>query len=263
VNIKYRIYIDETGNPDLDSSENPLHRYLGLTGIIVDLDTSRHSMAQGIDELKRKYFSIEYDEPIILHRKDIIQKKPPFNSLVDPAIEARFNNDLLGLLSGLPYKVITVVLDKLEHKQRYTVWRHHPYHRCLEVLLERFVMFLEANYATGDVLAESRGGKEDMKLKDSFQRLYNSGTEYVDHTRFSTALTSSQIKIKPKSANIAALQIADLIAHPSRQEILSIYRKLEYGTEKFGYEIIRILNESKYDRSADGRINGFGRKFLP
>ena len=28
--MKYRIYIDETGNPDLDSSDNPNHRFLSL-----------------------------------------------------------------------------------------------------------------------------------------------------------------------------------------------------------------------------------------
>ena len=36
--MKYRIYIDEVGNPDLDSSEHPNHRYLSLTGVIFDPD---------------------------------------------------------------------------------------------------------------------------------------------------------------------------------------------------------------------------------
>jgi hypothetical protein len=91
--MKYRIYIDETGNPDIESSENPLHRYLGLTGVIIDLETSKHILTQRLDEIKRKYFSIEYDEPIILHRKEIIQKKPPFTVLTDIEIEKSFNAD--------------------------------------------------------------------------------------------------------------------------------------------------------------------------
>ena len=36
--MKYRMYVDETGNSDLNSSDNPLHRYLGLTGIITELE---------------------------------------------------------------------------------------------------------------------------------------------------------------------------------------------------------------------------------
>ena len=35
--MKYRIYIDEVGNPDLASSENPNHRFLSLTGVILEL----------------------------------------------------------------------------------------------------------------------------------------------------------------------------------------------------------------------------------
>ncbi len=31
---KYRIYIDEVGNPDLGSSDDPNHRFLSLTGVI-------------------------------------------------------------------------------------------------------------------------------------------------------------------------------------------------------------------------------------
>ena len=35
--MKYRIYIDEVGNPDLESSENPNHQFLSLTGVIIEL----------------------------------------------------------------------------------------------------------------------------------------------------------------------------------------------------------------------------------
>jgi hypothetical protein len=35
---KYRMYVDEVGNPDLGSSGNPNHRYLSLTGVMIDLE---------------------------------------------------------------------------------------------------------------------------------------------------------------------------------------------------------------------------------
>jgi hypothetical protein len=34
VMTKHRIYIDEVGNPDLESSDDPNHRFLSLTGVI-------------------------------------------------------------------------------------------------------------------------------------------------------------------------------------------------------------------------------------
>jgi hypothetical protein len=166
-------------------------------------------------------------------------------------------------LHDVKFKVITVVIDKLEHLQKYSRWHYEPYHYCLANIVERYILFLEADKSTGDVLAESRGGKEDMRLKKSFARLFSSGTDWIAADRFISTLTSKQLKVKPKSSNIAALQIADLIAHPSRQEILKNNSKIEYGIEKFGNKIIQILIDSKYDRSSKGKIDGYGRKFLP
>ena len=67
---------------------------------------------------------------------------------------------------------MTVCLDKKTHKDTYTTWRYDPYHYCLAVLLERFVFFLKRMTAKGDAMAESRGGKADMRLKESFSRLW-------------------------------------------------------------------------------------------
>ena len=52
----------------------------------------------------------------------------------------------------------------------------------------------------GDVMAESRGGKEDMRLKSSFVRLWKDGTDYVSPDQFQKALTSKQLKVNPTSA---------------------------------------------------------------
>lgn len=35
---KYRLYVDEVGNADLKSSDNPNHRFLSLTGVILELN---------------------------------------------------------------------------------------------------------------------------------------------------------------------------------------------------------------------------------
>lgn len=156
--MKYRLYVDEVGNPDLESSDDPNHRFLSLTG----------------------------------------------------------------------------------------------------VLLERFVFFLQRVNARGDVMAESRGGKEDRRLKDSFHRLWEKGTDYVEPKWFQAALTSRQLKVKLKANNVSGLQLADLIAHPSRNEILRQQGLLERNIAPFAARIIEIL-QHKYDRKG-GSL--FGKKFL-
>ena len=71
---KYRIYIDEVGNADLESSKNINHRYLSLTGIIFDLDFVKDHLFHDVEALKRKYFGSHPDDPVILYRKEILNK---------------------------------------------------------------------------------------------------------------------------------------------------------------------------------------------
>lgn len=199
---------------------------------------------------------------MIFHRKELLNKRYPFNELKNPLIEEQFNTSLLALLDLTEYKVVTVVIDKLEHMMKYDVWRYDPYHYCQEILVERFVLWLKDNDSTGDVLAESRGGKEDIRLKDSFEQIYETGSRFVQSEIFQTCLTTRQLKIKAKSNNIAGLQLADLIAHPSYKAILA--RKQNQALpENFGGQIAQILEAKKYLRSPSGKIDGWGRKLLP
>lgn len=260
--MKYRLYIDEVGNSDLGASLNPNHRYLSLTGVILELDYVRTTVFPRLEGLKERYFNSHPDEPLIFHRKELVNKRPPFSALRDPAVERDFNRDLLQLLTELDYVVITVVIDKLEHQRRYQVWRFDPYHYCLTVLVERYVLWLRNKNVRGDVMAESRGGREDRRLKASFTRVFEKGSDYIQPEVFATYLTSRQLKVKPKSNNIAGLQIADLIAHPSFKATQA-RRNRQPLPDNFGGQIAQILEESKLHRSHTGKINGWGRKWLP
>jgi hypothetical protein len=260
--MKYRLYIDEVGNSDLGSSQNINHRYLSLTGVILELGYVDKVLFPRLEALKRKYFGSHPDEPIILHRKELINSKPPFEVLRDDETKRTFDAELLELLKELEYTVITVVIDKLQHSQQYKVWRFDPYHYCLEVLVERYALWLKNRGASGDVMAESRGGKEDMRLKKSFRGVIDKGTGYVAPRDFTACLTSKELKVKLKANNIAGLQLADLIAHPSL--IAALHRREGQPLpSNFGGRIAVILEDAKYYRSPGGRIDGWGRKWLP
>jgi hypothetical protein len=256
--MKYRIYIDEVGNPDLESSENPNHRFLSLTGIVLELNYVKSVLHPQMEALKSKYFDYHPDEPIVLHRKEIVNALPPFQNLRDPAVRTRFDADLLSFLRSWQYIVISVCLDKKKHKETYTAWRYDPYHYCLAILLERYTLFLERVNAHGDAMAESRGGKEDRRLKESFHRLCMKGTDYIHADIFQKTLTSRQLKVKSKANNVSGLQLSDLLAHPSRNEILSEQGLLHTKLAPFARSIIQIL-QVKYDQQY-GRI--FGKKFI-
>ncbi len=146
--MKHRIYIDEVGNPDLESTDNPNHRFLSLTGVIIDLAHVEAVLHPQLEDLKSRYFGAHPDDPIIFHRKEMVNAKPPFEALKDPEVLRQFDGELLGLMRSWDYTVISVCLDKKRHKETYRTWRYDPYHYCLAVLLERFVFFLNARTAT-------------------------------------------------------------------------------------------------------------------
>jgi len=260
--LKYRLYIDEVGNSDLAASTNPNHRYLSLTGVVLELGYVQQVVYPELETLKAHFFDSHPDDPVILHRKEILNKRAPFESLRDPTTEQLFNNELIRLIGNLEYTVFTAVIDKLEHQRHYQIWRFDPYHYCLTVLVERYVLWLRTKSAFGDVMAESRGGKPDLRLKDSFLRVYEKGSDYIDAEEFSKYLTSRQLKVKPKSNNIAGLQLADILAYPSFRATLARHNN-EKLPDNFGGLIAKILERSKYYRSPLGQIQGWGQKWLP
>ncbi len=162
------------------------------------------------------------------------------------------------------YTAAVVTIDKIEHFSRYQVWRHAPYHYCLEVLLERYVLFLHYRGLRGDVMIEARNPGLDAKLSASFNRLFHEGTRHLPPRHFQARLTSSQLKLKNKAANVAGLQLADLLAHPAHYDCLAEFEVLEAQLSEYGKEIAKILNQSKYNRHhRSGKVVGYGKKMLP
>ena len=258
---KYRIYIDETGNSDLNSSDNPNHRFLTLTGVVLSLNYVKDILHPDMESIKNDIFNQHPDDPIILHRKEIVNRKHPFENLKNPDIAINFNSIILDKLSEWNYKIITVLIDKKEHKETYNTWKYDPYHYCLAVLMERYLFFLEDKNACGDVMIESRGGKEDLRLKKSFKKLYCEGTEYISNKRFQALLTSREIKVRAKKANIAGLQLADLVAHPSRRQFLLHLGFLKKSKKIFGDDIIESIQSKYYKKN--NKLYGYGMKKLP
>jgi len=259
---KIRLYVDEVGNPGLKNSDLLENRFLSLTGIAFCLDFVSEILFPELEELKRTYFLSHPDDPVILHRKEIVYRKPPFSVLKDPEVERSFNSDLLNKLGSWNYSVISVIIDKQEHNKRYATWKFDPYHYCMEILVERFRLLLDISGARGDMMFESRGGKEDTRLKRSYRRIMEGGTHHIDKNDLLSHFTSKELKVRPKTANIAGLQVADLIAHPARRWFFKNVFHMNENRNTFSDTIIEILDREKFFRY-NGVIIGYGAKKLP
>ena len=107
------------------------------------------------------------DASVVLHRREIIDKEPPFDSLKNEATRAAFDADVLEMIRNCTYTTLAALIDKSAHIAKYQVWQFQPYHYCLAVMIERYVMWLKEHNATGDVMAEWREVNPNMKLERS------------------------------------------------------------------------------------------------
>lgn len=259
-----RLYIDEVGNADLKNApDDPNVRYLSLTGITTFRSFHDTAIQPAIDALKCDLFGHTQVTPVILHRREIMDRSGPFAVLNDDAVRADFDIRTLKLIDELPYIANTVAIDKAEHVERYGVWHFDPYHYCLRCLVERFVLWLKRHGWKGDVVAEERYKQVDKKVKASFQRIWKEGTDFIAAPVIQQHLTSREIKLYPKMRNCAGLQLCDLLAHPSFRAM----RRAREGQEipdDFGGKIATTLEEKKLARNPrTGVIDGWGRKWLP
>jgi len=157
---------------------------------------------------------------------------------------------------------IVVVVDKLRLKSTYpTPW--HPYHLALGFMLQRYCGYLNHISGIGDVMAEARGGTENRLLSDEYRDIYQYGDRFHKSGWYKATLTSGKLKLKPKSQNIAGLQLADLLAHPVKMSILEELGLLARRRGGFGDRLAREI-EPKYNRHLyTGKIEGYGKILFP
>ncbi len=255
-----RMFVDENGHQALKGDLSlPDRRFLCLTGVIMPIDEHDNTLTPRLNALKSKYFG---DTNIVLHRREIINGTGNFASLQDSDVRAEYNKEFLSIVSEVKYRVISVVIDKMTLYNMYGHRAQDPYGLALEYLMQRYLYWLQAADFKGDILAESRGGGEDIVTKRTYNDIYL-GKGFISLENASRYLTSSQIKLKKKSDNIAGLQFVDLISHPARRFILA-KNGLSVNTKKSSYEeqIVRILIDRKFRRK-DGSIEGCGVVLYP
>jgi hypothetical protein len=261
---RYRLYIDESGDHvfcDRKTLEQPPHRYLALAGCSFSR-AAYTDFQMATDQFKRKHIPHDPDEPVLLHRTDILGARGHFWRLRDPSARQSFNDDLLVLVAAADCLVTLVVIDKLQLIMRYSR-PFDPYNMAMHFLLQRYCFQLGNVGRQGDVMAESRNGKEDGELADTYRDIYANGDEYVNMATYQQCLTSGELKLKRKSANVAGLQLADLLAHPLKQAFLAERGLIQPPAAAFARRFAAAA-AAKYDRNPrNGEIDGYGRVLFP
>lgn len=261
-NSRYRLYIDESGDHVFRHLEEQSHRYLCLLGCWFRTAEYRR-FHESLEAFKQAHIPHSPDEPLILHREDIINRRGSFWRLRDPEKAEAFDRDLLDLIAAADFKVVAVVIDKAALQEEYPT-PSHPYHLAMGFMLQRYCGYLNHINRRGDVMAESRGGKENRLLMGSYEWCYERGVwRYTPPEAIQQALTTRKLKIKQKSANIAGLQLADLLSNPVRKALLLEVGHTRGELAPFASRVLRVI-EGKFNRHLyGGRIQGYGKVFFP
>jgi len=217
-----------------------------------------------LEEFKRKYVHHHPDRPVILHREEILNARRAFKVLQDARIKEAFDKALLDVIAAAKFRVVAVVIDKEALFKAFAESAAHPYHLGLGFLLQRYAGYLNHINRVGDVMAEARGGTEDRLLKESYAYIYERGAWQVfKATEFQAALSSSQLKLSSKGANIAGLQLADILAHPVKQWVLGQYGLTKEPQPPFAIQLMKIVIEKFNRHLYEDRIEGHGYVLYP
>jgi len=98
----YRLYVDEVGNDDMSHADDERHRYLSLSGVAMDQDYARDYASPELIALKT-ILRHDPDQPVILHRKDIVNKRGVFKCLGDEEIREQFDAEMVKFFSSTQY----------------------------------------------------------------------------------------------------------------------------------------------------------------
>ena len=161
------------------------------------------------------------------------------------------------------FKVVAVVIDKHSLRRSFGEAAAHPYHLGLGFLLQRYAGYLNHINRVGDMMGESRGGTEDRMLKESYTRVFERGVWMTEAHAFSAALTSRELKLKAKSANIAGLQLADLLGHPVKHWVLRNAGLVAEDLAPFAQRLLEVVKPKFNSHLYDGRVEGYGTVLYP
>jgi len=225
------------------------------------------SFHRDLMQLKEDLFDPHPDDPVILHREDIVNRRGVFSRLVDPERAQRFDERLLAIVGAANFRIVAVVIDKK------ALWEQvgsfdgtlHPYNIGVSFIYEQYRDYLINIRGCGDVMAESRGGKEDRLLKHVYETVGKTvmGWRPQAGGPFQPAITSKEIKVKPKSANISGLQLADLLAHPCRHDILREFGRIGEDTPPFARRLLPAIGDKFHRDLATGQVKGSGKHLWP
>ena len=111
--MDFCLYIDEVGNGELSgAATDPNIRYLALTGVLTRQLAHERIIQPQLDALKADLFGHSPDNPVILHRREIVRREGPFAVLRNPMKQVAFTG-VSSAVGGLVPKLLQITKEAI------------------------------------------------------------------------------------------------------------------------------------------------------
>ena len=198
-NIDYIMCIDENGSEALlkqaeafieNNNSVPIDdKYLTITGVIFTRSDYSNTYFE-IEQLKKKYWKdglFNNGIAVCFHSCDIRRKKPPFD---DNSINRNaFLNDLTEVLENTQCKIISSSIN-VENYIKSGKYHYDIYNTAIQFLIERYI-YATKNGKKGIIVLESRDQKQDKKILENINRLFENGTTIIKAKEFKEKVIGS------------------------------------------------------------------------
>lgn len=207
------VHADESGSPDLHRADPNFPVFVVAFCLSKTSDYARQ-IVPAVTELKLKHFG---HDAVVLHEYDIRKGRESFEFGSDDA-RREFMEDLDDLMTAAPVRFVASMIDKRTVPEKLAPWLD-GYGVCFQHGSARVTDIIQRESGISPdselirIVAESRGKREDGRLRDAFDELAGAEDAHGPAADF-------ELVIAEKSLNLPGLQLADLAAHPIARHYL-------------------------------------------
>ncbi len=220
--IDYYLFVDESGEHILENFDKTRPVFT-VAGVLIN-NFEYNKIKYEADIIKERYWKDgEYTEKGIRKKtcfinRAIRRRQRAFSKhYLNDLNYNSFIYDLSKFIENAQFNIIASCIDKEKLIKTYK-YPFEPYTLSMEFIIERLCKFLHQRHATGLVMMESRGKKEDSFLHQKFLEIYNKGTGYISSKVIRKTLTGGFYFNKKwyddYNDSYIGLELADLVAHP-------------------------------------------------
>jgi hypothetical protein len=143
------LFLDESGDHNLNFLD-PNYPVFVLAGCIMSQKDHDEILAPQMKEFKKNIFG---SDRIILHYMDYTRNQNGFELMSGAPFRNDFYKQWNCIIAGTDFKLVSCIVDKNKHKEKYKTLAIDPYTLSLEIVIERFVKSLEREKEKGFIVA--------------------------------------------------------------------------------------------------------------